>query len=791
MSDPGNIRLDQVLEHPAPALTTDDAARLLAEHFAIVGRLSALASERDQNFHVATRDAGEFVLKIANGAEQQAVPALQNAALAHIATVAPDLPVPRVRTTIAGEALLQIRHQCDSHYVRLLDYLPGRTLETLPRTAAPRAAMSALLARLGRALRGFFHPGAGRELLWDIKHAARLRVLLPLVDDHSHRDLATAVFANFSDNVLPRLRGLRAQVIHGDLNPDNVLVDTADPNVIRGVIDFGDIVHAPLVCDLAIATAYQLFEAADPAGVICEMAASYHDEEPLREDELALLPALIAVRLATTGTIASWRVSQHPGNRAYIVGHQALAWDALERLTALAPSRLTRALHAACGVPAARPGSDSSEIPVDDASLAARRREVLGPTLRLFYDRPLQLVRGCGVHVYDAAGREYLDAYNNVVSVGHGQADVVAAISRQARRLNTHTRYLHPAIVDYAERLVALLPEPLSVCMFVCSGSEANDLALQIARWITGRQGVVVTGHAYHGTTAVVRELSTEDVPSEQRADWVATTVAPNCYSGQFRGTDEETADACVRDFSASIRALEERGHGLAGVFVDSLYSSEGVLVPPPGYLSRIFERCREAGALCVADEVQAGFARSGTDFWGFQAHGVIPDIVTLGKPMGNGHPVAAVVTTAEIASRFARRGSYFNTCAGNPVSCAAGMAVLDVIERDDLQRHCRETGRYLKTGLTALSGEHAIIGDVRGTGLFLGIELVLDRDTREPAGGHANRIVNDMRERGVLIGRTGPGGNVLKIRPPLVFARSHADRLLDQLASCLDGVGL
>jgi len=418
--------------------------------------------------------------------------------------------------------------------------------------------------------------------------------------------------------------------------------------------------------------------------------------------------------------------------------------------------------------------------------LLKRRERALGPAYRLFYDQPVHLVRGEGVWLFDAGGQRYLDCYNNVASVGHCHPRVVEALCRQAAVLNTHTRYLHENIVAYAERLAATLPGELSVCMFVCTGTEANDLAVRIARAVTGNHGIIVTEHGYHGNSTTVYEMSTEEYPASERPDYLEVVEAPCTYRGRFSVPGFGAASGFAALLDPAIERLAARGHRPALFISDNIYSSNGVLTPPPEYLRGVYRRVREAGGLAIADEVQSGLCRLGDHFWGFQDSGVVPDIVTMGKPLGDGHPLAAVVTTPDIAAAFASRYDYFNTFGGNPVSAAVGLAVLDVIEREGVLQHVHEVGETLGRGLQALADKHSVVGDVRGKGLFYGVELVRDRVTREPADAEARRVRELLRESGVLLGTTGPGNNVIKIRPPLVFGPEHAALLLEGLDQAL-----
>ncbi|MBU9852337.1 aspartate aminotransferase family protein [Rahnella aceris] len=404
------------------------------------------------------------------------------------------------------------------------------------------------------------------------------------------------------------------------------------------------------------------------------------------------------------------------------------------------------------------------------------RQQFLGGGYRLFYQEPLHVVRGEGVWLYDSEGRRYLDAYNNVASVGHCHPAVVEAITTQAVQLNTHTRYLNDAIVEFAEDFLTEFPPELRNLTMTCTGSEANDLALRVARQITGGQGVIVTSWAYHGVTSALAELSPSLGDGFEQGKNVWLTDAPDTF--RHPGV-----------FSAGVeRALEEMKHAgvkPAALLVDTIFSSDGVFSPDPLDMQRAVGLVRAAGGLFIADEVQPGFGRTGSQRWGFARYGVTPDLVSLGKPMGNGHPVAGLVGRPELFAEFGRRQRYFNTFGGNPVSCRAAHAVLQILRREELQQNAQMTGAILREGLQKLAQRCPVIGDVRGDGLFIGVELVSDQ-RNTPAPELAAFIVNEMRQKQVLISATGPAANVLKIRPPLVFQPEHATLLLQTLASVL-----
>jgi 4-aminobutyrate aminotransferase-like enzyme len=407
----------------------------------------------------------------------------------------------------------------------------------------------------------------------------------------------------------------------------------------------------------------------------------------------------------------------------------------------------------------------------------------MGNADSLFYSEPLHIVRGEDVWLYDVEGNKYLDVYNNVAHVGHSNPYVVEAITRQAKTLNTNTRYLHENIVDLAEKITQLMPGELGVCYFVCSGSEANDLALQIARTYTKKQGCLVSENAYHGNTTAVFQMSPEDYAPEIRQDWAQTLPSPKNYQ-----QTEQVELNYLKDLSLVVDNLDDLGIGTAAVIFDSIFSSDGIFLPPSGYLKTIYEAVRTSGGLAIADEVQSGFGRTGSYMWGFSHDGVVPDIVTLGKPMGNGYPIAAVVTTDEIAQTYNREYGYFNTFGGNPVACAAGLAVLEVIKKDQLMEHAKSTGLYFYQELIKLAERHDLISEVRGSGLFLGVELI-DPIGKEPATKKTAEIVNLLSKNGVLVGKTGPDSNVIKMRPPMTFNKQHADIVVEKLEEILSSL--
>ncbi len=416
------------------------------------------------------------------------------------------------------------------------------------------------------------------------------------------------------------------------------------------------------------------------------------------------------------------------------------------------------------------------------AALVERRRKTFGPTSMLFYKKPLNLVRGEGVWLYDADGRRYLDTYNNVPSVGHCHPRVVEAVARQMGVLNTHTRYLYDIVYTYAERLLATYPPELSNVVLTCTGSEAVDLALRIVRAVTGGKGFIVTANAYHGNTTAVTEVSPFSASSEPPSPNVFLVDAPDTYRHPGGAAERKF----VADVAKALEAMKKSGIKPAGMMVDSLITSDGVYPGEPGFLDEAAALVRKAGGLYIADEVQPGFGRTGGHIWGFMRHGLVPDLAVMGKPMGNGFPIGGTVVKPDILEEFGTRNGYFNTFGGSPAAAAAGLAVLDIIKDEKIMENARDTGAYLLTGLKGLMKKHEAIGDVRGAGLYLGIEFVKSRKSKSPAKGTAVGALNTLRERGILGGSAGLHGNIWKVRPPLVFRREHADMLVEGLDEVL-----
>ena len=762
-----------------PKLPEAVLRRFAEAAYGLTGQWAPLEGERDQNFRVTAAGGAQFVFKLCHPDEGAAILKCQAEVLEHVARVDPDLAVPRLQRALTDAALPVMTHDGQDFPVMVLSWLPGQVIGERILSQAQRRVMGAMLARLGIAMRGFVHGApANRRLLWDTRLAGDLDRDIPRLPPED-QGLATEIMTRHRHVTLPALGRLRAQIIHGDVHPFNCLID--DSGAISGIIDFGDLVHGSLVQDLANATADFLFPGRDHEAVILDLVKGYVSVSPLDEAEVDLILDMIEVRLIMTPLIEAAKLAEGIVSTGSITVFNDRSVPLIRELRALGRDRLQDLIRRAANFPPKAAPQDTTL-----AATIARRRGVMGNKPYVFYDPPIHMQRGAGVWLYDSAGRRYLDCYNNVPQVGHCHPYVVEAITRQARRLNTNTRYLTDQSIDYAERLAALTTDGLSAVVFVNSGSEANDLAWRMAKAWTGKSGGMAMEFAYHGVSEAIDAFSPSNAPSQWRAPHIRLLPPPDDYRGPWRRGQAGLARNYAALADPLIADLDRAGFGLAAFMVDGAFMSNGILDVAPGYLQAVAAAVRAAGGTFIADEVQSGFGRMGTQFWGHRHHGVVPDFITIGKPAGNGHPVGAVITRPEILDHFTSLGPFFSTFGGNNVACAAGIAVLDVIRDEGLVKSALAKGRYLREGLRGLMDRHALIGDVRGVGLAIGVELVRDRGTLEPAGAEAARLVGLLRDEAVLIGGEGVYGNVLKIRPPLVFQREHADLLLQGLGRAL-----
>lgn len=632
------------------------------------------------------------------------------------------------------------------------------------------------------ALQSFSHPAMHRRYTWDISTASDANANLKYIKDHHRRRIAGYFLLQFDTIVQPVLSSLRHAYIHNDANDFNLLVQHG---ALVGLIDFGDMVYTALINNVAVACTYVMFDTEDPLRAAALVVEGYHLQHSLTEQETDLLYYLIAARLCISVTQSAFNTHQGSTNEHHFVTEKS-AWKLLEYLIQLNPVKAQDAFRKACGFEPIINEKDNY------AGLLAERKQSIGKNLSISYDQPLKINRGALQYLYDDKGNTYIDCVNNVSHVGHCHPVVVRAMQQQIATLNTNTRYLHDALEAFAAALTATLPSRLKVCYFTNSGSEANDLAIRMSRHYTRQQDVIVLDHAYHGTSTVAIELSPYKFDGKGgpgQKPWVHKAMSPDLYRGQYQYGDAKAGEQYAADVQRIITGLQENGKAPAAFICETLLGVGGQIPLPANYLKSVYEYVRAAGGVCIADEVQVGFGRVGETFWGFELQDVEPDIVVLGKPIGNGHPLAAVVVTEEIANAFNNGMEYFNTFGGNPVSMVTGLTVLSVIQQEEMQQHAKETGDYLLQLLKDLMPKHAIIGDVRGHGLFVGAELVRNRDTKEPAVPEIDTIIQEMKARGFLLSTDGPLHNVLKIKPPMVFTRENALQMVQQLDAVLSAM--
>ena len=767
-----------------PAFSLENATDIASSHFGINGVATPLPGGLDQNFRI-TGASDSYVIKIANPDTELKVLELENAAI-QLASKVDSLESPMLIRAKAGSSVVALKDaEQRICYARCLSFLPGVALAKFPSHSKPLLnEIGRLLGRLDHSLaRLNSNPTGKRQLKWDLANAESIVLeMMPSLTDSKQALLQC--FMNSYQRVAPRIGSLRKSTIHNDANDYNILVhhDPVSDLAMIGLIDFGDLVYSTLVNELAICGAYVMLGKENPLEAATALVAGYQQTQPLDEDELSVLFPLMCMRLCQSVCIAAEQQNLQPENE-YLGISEKPAWETLQQLATIAPAEAHLNFSDASADVKSLVSMDVQPIgPLEAAEILRLRKKHISPSLSLAYDKSLHIVRGHGQYLYDPSDVTYLDCVNNVCHVGHCRPEVIRAADDQMKQLNTNTRFLHENIVRYALRLTETLPDPLEVCYFVNSGSEANDLALRLARAYTHHHDVIVLDHAYHGHVSSMIELSPykfNRAGGSGKSEHVHVAPAPDGFRGQFKSDDPDYGKKYAGLANQVIDQAVADGRSIAAFFAESLMGCGGQVPLPNNFLQEVYQHIRNVGGVSVADEVQVGFGRVGTHFWGFERQGVVPDIVTMGKPIGNGHPLAAVVTTREIADAFNNGMEYFNTFGGNPVSCAVGMAVLDVIEKEDLQNHALKVGDWLLDELGALMSDFDSVGDVRGSGLFLGVELVKNRETLTPATELAKAVVERMKHRRILLSTDGPYENVIKFKPPMVFSQGDAERLV------------
>lgn len=762
-----------VLDERAPDVDCLAAAQILKHHWGLAGTATLLRSERDRNFLVATNDGRRLVLKVSNSAEPDAVVDFENAAMSHMLRHQPVLPIPRLVATADGSLSAEvIAPDGRRHLTRLLTVVEGTAADDVELRDGFAADLGRVCALAARGLRGFDHPAGARYLEWDPRQLVRLAPKLPLVVDDVRRAQLTELLDRLAD--LPaRTANLPTQIAHCDVTLSNVL--TTDGRAVSGLIDFGDMHRTARVCDAAIALASLVRVSTAGWRSISQFLNGYQRISPLEPEELDVLGDLVVARLVATLLITSGRGLADDAQIATTASMQDGSWQALDLLTQDDSAFLTDRLRRIAGLRWSAYATDP------DSALLKRRRELLGGELvPLFYTNPLHMARGEGPWLWSAEGVRYLDAYNNVPVIGHAHPSIAQSVGRQSATLNVNARYLHPNAVELAQRLLATMPDGLDTCIFMNSGSEANDLAWRMAALYTGRGGALVTDSSYHGVSAATAPLSANTWRAGVRPDHVAVFAPPvPADDGRIPGRDDAAnAVATACDW------LSQRSLKLALCLIDPMFTSGGIHDPDPEFVRKLVQSVHNAGALFLADEVQAGFGRSGSGLWSFSRFGITPDFVTLGKPMGNGHPIAALITRSDIARRFAAVDEYFSTFGGTPVSAAAALTVLDIIEQEELISNGALRGQQLRAAVAQCAAEVGYPVSVTGAGLIAGIDFGKGTET------FTARLVERLVDEHVLVGSTGPQNRVLKVRPPLIWSEEHVGVFTDALRISLTELG-
>jgi len=697
----------------------------------------------------------------------------ENKALLHLNLSEKD-KYPNPIPFASGEYLQMIHLKGEETICRLLSFLEGNFLGNTPPTEALYGSFGTFLARLNRSLEDFSnYVLKARELDWDIKYLHLNKKYLEDIENPSDRNIARHFFIQFEENVTPILPELRKQVIHGDANEWNVLVESQK---VSGIIDFGDLSYSPLINEVAIALTYIIYDKENPLDWVEGFLKAYHKINPLLEVELDLLYYLIAARLCISVCQSAHARKVDPEN-TYAAVSEKSAWALLYKLVGISPLEASNAFKKAVEIPLTEPPKIEDEL--------KRRFKSISPILSVSYKKPIPVIGAAFQYMYDAEGNSILDAYNNIPHVGHSHPKVIAAGQRQMAKLNTNTRYLYDLLPEYAEKLLAKFPVSLSKVYFVNSGSAASDLAMRLSYAHTRSKNIMVMEHGYHGNTQISIDISDYKFSNKkgfgQKSNIIKAPI-PDTYLGKYKMNDGSAGKLFALE---AIDIMENFGDKVGAFITEPIVGCGGQVPLAKGYLKELYPAIRKQGGICISDEVQTGFGRMGDHFWGYEAQDVVPDMVILGKPMGNGHPMGAVVTTEEIADSFSKGVEFFSSFGGNPVSCAIGLSVLEVIEEESLQENARVVGNYYYELFHSLKPNFECIGDVRGSGLFLGVEIVKP-GTTDPDTSLASFIKNELRNRNILISTDGPHDNVLKTKPPLCFTKENAREVVENIDAIL-----
>ena len=656
---------------------------------------------------------------------------------------------------------------------RMLSFLEGTFFGEVEHTPKLFESLGLFLAKMDLELGELKNPVfQARQWEWDLQYFDLNKQYIHDIPNAKLKNRVLYFFLQFEEVVRPLIPELRKQIIHNDANEWNILVQGDE---VTGIIDFGDLAHSFLINELAIAITYGCYDKEEPLEWATHILKSYHSVLPVHEKEVSVLYYLIAARLCTSLCNSAHAKKVNPEN-TYASVSEEYALKMLNKWFAINPIRVENEFRKAI---------DLSPIqPPRIKNILEKRQQYFGDNLSISYGQPIHMTRSAFQYMYDASGNTFLDAYNNIPHVGHSHPKVVQAGQRQMAKLNTNTRYLYDELADYAEKLLRYFPKSLNKVFLVNSGSAASDLAIRMARYHTKAEYLMVMESGYHGNTQTSIEISDYKF-SHPRGEGQKEHIIKTPLPSEFRGKYAGESDAGMLYGKDAINQIQKSSNPIAAFIVEPIVGCAGQIPLADGYLKKVYPAIRAQNGVCISDEVQTGFGRLGDHFWGFEAQGVVPDMVVLGKPIANGHPMGAVVCTEEIAESFGQGVEFFSSFGGNPVSCAIASAVLDVIEEEQLQENAKVVGAYYKGLLKELAKTYPCIGEVRGSGLFLGIEIVED-GTTNPNTALAQHIKNEMRIRQILLSTDGPYDNVIKTKPPLCFTKANAKLVVQTMDKIL-----
>lgn len=741
---------------------------ILQSRFAITNATITSLEGYDSTNYKIQCEKGVFVLKQNSYSEETLALLQAEHQLFEILETLETYDFPRAIPSLEDESIVIV----EDHIFRLLSFVQGEFLGDVAHNSALLHSFGIFLAKTDKYIGDTYHSAiVGKETQWDLKHFKSNYQYLEYITDPKDRSLVDYFFIQFDEQVYPIAPQLRKAVIHNDGNDWNVLTTNG---TVSGIIDFGDMCYSWLVNEVAIAITYVMMEKENPLAIASEVLKGYHSELPLQEQELDILYYLVGARLCTSVCNSAYAKTQKPDSE-YITVSEQPAWRLLRQWIAINPIKAQDVFRKAADFQPTEKKTLKQQL--------QRRKANFSDALSLSYADPIQMKRSAFQYMYDAQGNTFLDAYNNIMLAGHCHPRVVRAGQRSMAKLNTNTRYLYDELLSYSTKLLAKFPKKLNKLFFVNSGSAASDLAIRMATHHSQRSKLMVLEHGYHGNTRIGIDISHYKYNHQSgtgKQDYIIATPMPKAFGSGF--LDDGSAGAHFAH--QTLEQIHANSGEIAAFIAEPIVGCGGQVPLAKGYLKQVYKAIRAQGGICISDEVQVGFGRLGDTFWGYEMYDVVPDMLILGKPMANGHPIGAVVTTSEISESFDNGLEFFSSFGGNPVSCAIGQAVLEVIEQEGLQAHAKEVGDYLMGGLKDLQADYPQIADVRGSGLFIGVEIV-------DAKGNANTVLaaqikNGLRENHILISTDGPHDSVLKIKPPLSFNRLDADTLLFHISKQL-----